>query len=117
MRCGRALAASRTSLQDFHGVLWRENERRKREKANPIGLVPGLLLLAVACGQSSKNTAGDASPADPPRPAAPTSDGGAGAIAPDEAPPPEREVESAFESPVATGNFVWVTNPKSGRVA
>ncbi len=83
----------------------------------PFGPVPGLLLLAVACGQSSETRAGDESPTDPPRPAAPTSDGGAGAIAPDAAPPPEREVESAFESPVATGNFVWVTNPKSGRVA
>jgi hypothetical protein len=31
--------------------------------------------------------------------------------------PPEREVESAFRSPVATGRFVWATNPASGRVA
>ena len=31
--------------------------------------------------------------------------------------PPEREVESAFRSPVATGRFVWATNPVSGRVA
>lgn len=31
--------------------------------------------------------------------------------------PPEQEVESSFESPVATGNYVWTTNPESGRVA
>jgi hypothetical protein len=31
--------------------------------------------------------------------------------------PPEQEVESSFEVPVATGNFVWVANPTSGRVA
>jgi len=32
-------------------------------------------------------------------------------------PPPEREIESAFRSPVATGRFVWTANPDSGRVA
>ena len=31
--------------------------------------------------------------------------------------PPEQEVESAYESPVATGRYVWVANPISGRVA
>jgi len=37
--------------------------------------------------------------------------GGSGAL------PPETEVESAFEVPVATGRYVWVANPASGRVA
>ena len=31
--------------------------------------------------------------------------------------PPEQEVESSYESPVATGRYVWVANPASGRVA
>jgi hypothetical protein len=31
--------------------------------------------------------------------------------------PPETEVESTYETPVATGRFVWVANPTSGRVA
>ncbi|MEO5766819.1 MAG: hypothetical protein ABIS92_00580 [Polyangia bacterium] len=31
--------------------------------------------------------------------------------------PPEQEVDSSFEVPVATGRFVWVANPLSGRVA
>ena len=31
--------------------------------------------------------------------------------------PPEVEVESSFEVPVATGHFIWVANPQSGRVA
>jgi hypothetical protein len=31
--------------------------------------------------------------------------------------PPEMKVESAFRSPVATGQVVWVANPTSGRVA
>jgi hypothetical protein len=37
--------------------------------------------------------------------------GSAGAV------PPEKEVESDYEAPVATGNVVWIANPKSGRVA
>lgn len=34
-------------------------------------------------------------------------------------PPPggEKEIESDYEAPVATGSFVWIANPKSGRVA
>jgi hypothetical protein len=31
--------------------------------------------------------------------------------------PPEQEVESSYEVPVATGRFVWIANPLSGRVA
>lgn len=32
-------------------------------------------------------------------------------------PPPEKEVESSFTAPVATGKYVWIANPSSGRVA
>jgi hypothetical protein len=32
-------------------------------------------------------------------------------------PPPEKEIESSYEAPVATGSVVWIANPKSGRVA
>lgn len=31
--------------------------------------------------------------------------------------PPEKEVESDYEAPVATGSVVWIANPKSGRIA
>ena len=31
--------------------------------------------------------------------------------------PPEQEVDSSFKVPVATGRYVWVANPTSGRVA
>jgi hypothetical protein len=31
--------------------------------------------------------------------------------------PPETELESSYEVPVATGHFIWVANPISGRVA
>lgn len=39
--------------------------------------------------------------------------GGAGGSTP----PPEQELESSYLSPVATGHYVWVANPQSGRVA
>ncbi len=31
--------------------------------------------------------------------------------------PPETEVESSYEVPVATGRYIWIANPQSGRVA
>ncbi len=31
--------------------------------------------------------------------------------------PPEEELESNYSAPVATGTFVWIANPSSGRVA
>lgn len=31
--------------------------------------------------------------------------------------PPETELESSYEVPIATGHFIWVANPQSGRVA
>jgi hypothetical protein len=31
--------------------------------------------------------------------------------------PPEKEVDSSYKAPVATGHFVWIANPTSGRVA
>src|SRR5580693_6170714 len=41
-------------------------------------------------------------------------DGGSSAPA---ALPPEMKVESNYQSPVATGNVVWIANPTSGLVA
>lgn len=32
-------------------------------------------------------------------------------------PPPEEELESNYSAPVATGKYVWIANPSSGRVA
>jgi hypothetical protein len=43
--------------------------------------------------------------------------GGADSAGAGGAPALEREVESDYEAPVATGNVVWIANPKSGRVA
>jgi hypothetical protein len=47
--------------------------------------------------------------------------GGAGGLPPSGAggmdSTPEREIDSAYQAPVATGRFVWIANPTSGHVA
>src|SRR5262245_21332425 len=39
-----------------------------------------------------------------------------GGFQPDAA-PPERELEGAYRTPIATGRYVWTANPESGKVA
>jgi hypothetical protein len=76
----------------------------------------GLLAACGASGDSSSFAEG--SPQNGAR--APSDEGsdGAGSFGRDDAGVPlEREEESAFEAPVATGKFVWIANPQSGRVA
>ena len=48
---------------------------------------------------------------------APESGGAAGAGAVVDTLPPEKEGDSSYKAPVATGHFVWIANPTSGRVA
>jgi hypothetical protein len=49
--------------------------------------------------------------------AGPTAGGAGGSSASGVVLPPETEVESSYEVPVATGHYIWVANPDSGRVA
>lgn len=70
--------------------------------------------LTGAAGTGSSST-GSATGTAPGNFDAGTSTGAAGSSVP--VLPPELEVESSFEVPVATGHFVWVANPTSGRVA
>jgi hypothetical protein len=76
--------------------------------------VPALFL--AACGGADAASTADFEPSGdargPNQPGAPSE--GAGGSEPA---PPEKEVESDYEAPVATGNFVWGANPKSGRGA
>ncbi len=74
-----------------------------------------MLLVLAACGSSDALSAYDeggreAAPGGSAPNASGDPSGGAAA-------PPEKEIESDYEAPVATGNVVWVANPKSGRVA
>jgi hypothetical protein len=82
-------------------------------------VAPGFLLLLLGYTACSASDSADASPGSPFSDAgAPRADSAVADTAPiDTGPPPEREVESSYTSPVATGRYVWVTNPKSGRVA
>ncbi len=79
-------------------------------------------LLALAhCGSS--DSGGGGAPGGSPFPGvdAGAGTGGSGGFgfdaAADVAPPPEKELESSFQAPVATGKYVWTANPDSGRVA
>lgn len=83
-------------------------------------VAPGFLLLLLsldACGASSDSAVGFSD--DTGTDARPPADSGVADTTPpvDTGPPPEREVENNYASPVATGRYVWITNPKSGRVA
>lgn len=44
-------------------------------------------------------------------------DAGTGTFAGDAGGPPETKTEGDYQSPVATGQYVWIANPTSGRVA
>lgn len=77
--------------------------------------VVGIGLFAAACGSGEAAGLTDAESPRAGGDASGSSSGSGGASAGE--PPPEREVESDYEAPVATGSFVWVANPKSGRVA
>jgi hypothetical protein len=86
--------------------------------------------FAVGCGSTADSAGGFASPrALPPGDQIPSANGsasggnaGASTTAGGGAPgrtmlPPEMKTESDYQSPVATGQFVWTANPTSGRVA
>ncbi len=74
--------------------------------------LPALCILG--CGDQSADAAFEGSRGG--ESAAPgASDAGSAGASGDDA--PEKEVESDYEAPVATGSLVWVANPKSGRVA
>ncbi len=72
----------------------------------------------VGCGASSSE-ASSAPASEAPWDSGAAPDGGMGEPSDTGTPPPppEKEVESSYESPVATGKYVWIANPRSGRVA
>lgn len=90
----------------------------KRPRAVAALAVTSIVALAVACGAQSDEDALSGAVDDDDYPGiggggtstGSTADGGIDA-------PPEQELEATFGSPVATGRYVWITNPESGRVA
>jgi hypothetical protein len=86
----------------------------------------GLFLCATRCGSSSNGSGfevpGGASGSSTGGGGAEFADGGAlntgaGDGASVSTLPAEMKLESNYESPVATGNLVWIANPSSGLVA
>jgi hypothetical protein len=74
-------------------------------------------LASIACGSSSAETAGGFGGGDDGG-TAPGYDAGSGMpLGDDGSGPPEKKVEGDYQSPVATGKYVWIANPTSGRVA
>lgn len=73
------------------------------------------LAACASMGSSDSESTGarGAFPGDPAENASPGATAGASA----DGGIPERELESLYEAPVATGRYVWVANPRSGRVA
>jgi len=68
--------------------------------ASPTGASSGAGGATAAAGSNASAPAGGTA--------------GAGVI---DTLPPEREIDNSYEAPVATGHFVWIANPTSGRVA
>lgn len=80
-------------------------------------LVPCVALLLAGCGEDALFSSADdeARGSGEPSPNGASDEGSSSGGRGSEA--PEREIESDYEAPVATGNVVWIANPKSGRVA
>jgi hypothetical protein len=97
----------------------------RRRIALNLGLwaLPGLLLTLAHCaagdaedsGASAGGAGADSGPCI--GPGCGGSGGSSTGGAAGSGPPPEKELESSFRSPVATGKYVWAANPESGRVA
>jgi len=68
------------------------------------------MAVVVGCSDSALDAAGSIN-GDPN-----SGVGGSGGAEPPP-PPPEEELESNYSAPVATGKYVWIANPTSGRVA
>ncbi len=91
--------------------------------ARIVSAVAGLMWAATACGSAdlSGNAAGFGPAAEDGGTSAPSgsggSSGGYGGGTSADSGPPEIKVEDAYQSPVSTGQYVWVANPSSGRVA
>lgn len=81
-------------------------------------LLTGALLLATlwGCGSDDMVESGSSFNDAPQKDSGMPGFGGAGGGGTTPL-PPEEELESSFLSPVATGRFVWIANPTSGRVA
>jgi hypothetical protein len=122
---GQRAFGAKIGRQRLTGTRW----LRGTWRAQVALLVPGALLVACTSGEEDGSYDLDYPATAPPNQASapgassPGVPGGNSASSLDDAdeesqaPPPEREVESAFQAPVVTGRYIWSANPDSGRVA
>src|SRR5580765_5544230 len=110
------------------GLRWRADMKRRMRTLGGLGVAAALAY--AGCAGSGADSAGGHAPGSTgvgtgsagsgttggSIPGASTGAGGGVTMIPPPL-PPEVEVESSFEVPVATGHFVWIANPTSGRVA
>ncbi|APR81621.1 Hypothetical protein A7982_06970 [Minicystis rosea] len=84
---------------------------RRLVSSGSAGLAVGFVIAVVgaACGAEGADGIGTGGGTSASSSSSGTG-GGGGA-------PPEQEIESSFGAPVATGKYVWIANPTSGRVA
>ncbi len=86
-----------------------------------LSAAPAVVWLATACSSAMDGSANAGFGAGGDAGASYGDDGGTFAedasTAADTGGPPETKVESQYQSPVSTGQYVWIANPSSGRVA
>jgi hypothetical protein len=82
-----------------------------------MGRLLPLVVFLCACGAAADDSAGFSGDAVPPASSGKSAPTAGESAAGGDGLPAEREIESDYEAPVATGNVVWIANPKSGRVA
>lgn len=80
------------------------------------------IACIAACSSSMADNAGFSGGAGEDAGAGPTTGGGSGGGSSSggsgsDSGPPETKAEGNYQSPVSTGQYVWITNPVSGRVA
>lgn len=94
-----------------------QRERRRYTSILAAGI--GCSALLAACASDSSNEVPGAGGAGSSVGGGASTGAGisTGSGVADAGPPPEKEVESSYGAPVATGKYVWVANPSSGRIA
>lgn len=82
-----------------------------------VGAFAACNLIFGACGGADSSEAGDSTSGSSSSGSSSGFGGGGTGVGGGGGAPPEHEVESSYGAPVATGKFVWIANPSSGRVA
>jgi hypothetical protein len=94
-----------------------EGRRRSARIALGCGFALACASMPIACGMSGEDAGFTAGGEDGAGVGGAFGGGASGPSTGTGGPPPEQELESSFGAPVATGRFVWIANPSSGRVA